>query len=122
MRDLYARLGAHTPQHPVGPRLPGARLRELRPRALDGETVRVPVAGPRVAAAITVGGAPRDDAQTYTVAGAAHILQDYLLGKEGVEILADDVQAPTVRDAAIAFLRGHAPLRNVTDGRLLNKI
>jgi 2',3'-cyclic-nucleotide 2'-phosphodiesterase (5'-nucleotidase family) len=118
VRDLYTLLGAYTRQHLVVARVPGARLREVLARALEGGQVRLHVSGLRVGEEIIVGGAPLDDAKTYTVAGAAHILQEYLLGREGVEILADDTQAPTVRDAAIAFLRGHAPLRNATDGRL----
>lgn len=112
VRDLYALMGAYTRQHLVVARVPGARLRELVERAFGDGVAALQVAGLGVAPEITVGGAPLDPAKRYTVAASAYIIQGYLLGKEGVEIVSEDVRAPTLRDAAIAFLRGHAPLKN----------
>lgn len=118
-RDLYKLMGAYTRQHIVVVRAPGARLREMLSRALTGGQVRLHISGVRVAGSqISVGGQPLDDTKLYTIAGAAYIIQSNLLDREGVVVLSDDVEAATVRDAAITFLRGHPPLRNTTDGRL----
>ncbi len=118
--DLYDLLGAYTRQHIVVLRAPGARLRETVTRALaDENKLPVHIAGFTVAGdRITVGDHPLDDTRTYTIAGPAHVLQDYFLDRPGVEILNDDVEAPHVRDAAIEFLRNHAPLRNTVEQRI----
>lgn len=120
VRDLYALMGAYTRQHLVTARTPGAHLREMMRRALEGDKFQLHVSGLRIGEndAITVGGQPLSETRLYTVAGAAHLIQDYLLGREGVVVLNDDVQAPTLRDAAIAYLRGHAPLNNRVEPRI----
>lgn len=120
VRDLYALLGAYTRQHLVIARVSGARLRAMITRVTEGGRFPVHVSGLGAAAdgVITVADRPLDDAKTYTIAGAAHVIQDYLLGKEDVAILQDDPLDPTVRDAAIAYLRGRAPLRSVVENRL----
>lgn len=118
-RDLYRLMGAYTRQHIVIVRAPGAHLREMLARALEGGQVRLQISGVRVSGnQISVGSQPLDDAKLYTIAAAAYIIQSNLLGREGVTVLQDDVEADTIRDAAIAFLRRHPPLRNTTDGRL----
>lgn len=112
VRDMYALLPAYTRQHVVTARVPGAELR----RALMAEEreprVAVHVSGVRRDGdRLLVGGSPLDDARRYLVAAAAHVIQERWLGRPGVEIVVDDVSAPTVRDALIRFLEGHPPLR-----------
>jgi 5''-nucleotidase/2'',3''-cyclic phosphodiesterase and related esterases len=109
VRELYTLMGSYTRQHVVVVRAEGGALKAALTRAF-GDPEKYPVH-------IAPGSAARtpeavDPGRTYTVAAAAHVIQDYLLGKPGVTVVTDDPSAPTVRDAAIAFLRGHAPLRN----------
>jgi 2',3'-cyclic-nucleotide 2'-phosphodiesterase (5'-nucleotidase family) len=111
-RDLYDLLGSYTRQHVVTVRATGAAVRSAlkTARPVSGEQPKCPahLSGAAVDAAgnVTVAGAPLDDARAYTVAAAAHVIQDWLYQKPGVTVLNDDVSAPTVRDAAIAYLRG----------------
>lgn len=98
-RDLYTLMGAYTRQHLVLARAPGALVRGLLAGA-DTTPPRLFVSPAQSPPQIV-------DTQIYAVAGAAHILQDSLLNKPGVSIVADDVRAPTVREALIAFLRQH---------------
>lgn len=117
--DLYDLLGAYTRQHIVVLRAPGVLLRGVAARLIDGEQLPVHISGFQVAGeSIAIGDQPLDDAQTYTISGPAHVLQDYFLGQKGVEILQDDAEAPHLRDAAIEFLRDHPPLRNTVEKRI----
>jgi 2',3'-cyclic-nucleotide 2'-phosphodiesterase (5'-nucleotidase family) len=118
-RDLYELMGSYTRQHLVTVRASGARIAEMATAARAGGKFALHVSGLRETPnGLTVGESPLDPARLYTVTGAAHLIQDYLLGRETVTVLNDDVHAPTVRDATIRFLRGHAPLKNTTDPRL----
>jgi 5'-nucleotidase / UDP-sugar diphosphatase len=118
VRDLYALFGGYTRQHLVVVRAPGRRIREMLEVAND-TTIRLHVAGARVRNGVLyVGAKPLRADVNYTVASAAHIVQQYLLGKEGVTVVSDDAEAPTIRDATIRYLRGHAPLRNTIEPRL----
>jgi 2',3'-cyclic-nucleotide 2'-phosphodiesterase (5'-nucleotidase family) len=117
VRDLYTVLGSYTRQHIVIARVPGALIAEVLNAARSGvNTGRYPVhlSGITVDASrgIRIGGKPLDKKGVYTVASGAHVIQDYFYQKPGVVIVSDAVDAPTVRDAAIVFLRGHAPLQN----------
>ncbi|HVK02747.1 MAG TPA: metallophosphoesterase, partial [Armatimonadaceae bacterium] len=105
--EMYALMGSYTRQHVVTVRAEGGALKAAF-ATIYGDPAKYPA---HVAGAARSADAV-DPAKTYTVAAAAHVIQDYLLGKPGVTVLSDDVSAPTVRDAAIAHLRGHAPLRN----------
>ncbi|MFA9477820.1 bifunctional UDP-sugar hydrolase/5'-nucleotidase [Phycisphaerales bacterium AB-hyl4] len=110
-RDLYRIMGAYTRQHMIVVRTPGRNLRTMVEQAFDGESFPLHLSGMEVHDDdIRVGGTALDDGQMYTVVAAAHVIQDYVLDKEGVEIVDDDPENPVVRDAAIEFLRGHAPL------------
>jgi hypothetical protein len=111
-RDLYALMASYTRQHLVTARASGARIADMVRVSQAGGKFALHFSGLKEAdGRITVGDTVLDSARLYTVTGAAHLIQDYLLGKETVTILSDDVHAPTVRDATIRFLRGHAPLR-----------
>jgi 2',3'-cyclic-nucleotide 2'-phosphodiesterase (5'-nucleotidase family) len=117
VRDLYSVLGSYTRQHIVVARVPGDLIATVLRGARSGANAgRYPVhlSGITVEADgdIFVGDRPLDRKKSYTVASGAHVIQDYFYQKPGVIIVSDAVDAPTVRDAAIAFLRGHAPLRN----------
>ncbi|MBC7805738.1 MAG: 5'-nucleotidase C-terminal domain-containing protein, partial [Akkermansiaceae bacterium] len=115
--DLYRVLGSYTRQHLVVARVPGAEIERVLSTVRSGENAsRYPVhlSGVTVGGdgGVRVGDAMLAEDRIYTVASAAHVIQDYFLGKPGVEIVSDAVDAPTVRDAAIAHLRGHAVLTN----------
>jgi 2',3'-cyclic-nucleotide 2'-phosphodiesterase (5'-nucleotidase family) len=122
VRDLYALMGAYTRQHLVVARVTGERLRQLFETATENGNIRLHPSGVRLARtpllAVSVNGQPLNESTAYTVAASAYLVQEFLLNKPGVEIVSDDVAAPTLRDAAITYLRGHAPLANRTDGRL----
>ncbi len=115
--DLYRVLGSYTRQHLVIARVPGDSIARALTTARGGANRnRYPVhlSGVTVAAdgTIRVGAEPIRAERIYTVAAAAHVIQDYFYAKPGVEIVSDAVDAPTVRDAAIFHLRGHAVLTN----------
>lgn len=119
VRDLYTLLGSYTRQHIVVVRVSGDTLQKML-AALRADTEKLPahLSGALVRGnTITVAGRLLAAKETYTVAAAAHVIQDHLLGKPGVEVVSDDVLAPTVRDALIVFLRGHVPLSNKTEAR-----
>lgn len=112
VRDLYRLLAAYTRQHIVSARVPGALLSETLLR-LGGDAKALPVhlSGAVVEAArVTVGDAPLATDGAYTVAAAAHVIQDYFYNKPGVTVLSDDVLGATIRDALIAYLPGKPPL------------
>lgn len=112
VRDLYELFDGYTRQHLVVVRATGALIREMLEAAND-TAVTLHVSGARVRDGLLhIGDAPLDASATYTVASAAHIIQDHLLGKEGVSISSDDPEERTIRDATIEHLRGHPPLRN----------
>lgn len=115
--DLYQVLGSYTRQHLIVARVPGALIKKVLTTVRSGENVaRYPIhlSGVTVGAdnTVRVGAALIDKARIYTVSSAAHVIQDYFYTKPDVEIVSDAVDAPVVRDAAIAYLRGHAPLTN----------
>ncbi|MES2459711.1 MAG: bifunctional UDP-sugar hydrolase/5'-nucleotidase [Armatimonadota bacterium] len=117
VRDLYSVLGSYTRQHIVVARVPGQLLATVLQTARSGDNAgRYPVhlSGMVVETKgdIRIGDKPLDKEQHYTIASGAHVIQDYFYQKPGVEILSDAVDAPTVRDAAIVYLRCHTPLRN----------
>ena len=123
VNDLYRVLGSYTRQHLVTARVPGELLGQvlasLTAKAV-GTTGQRPVylSGMTVAkdGTVLVGGSPLVPSRMYTVASAAHVIQDYFYQKPGVTVLFDDAEGPTVRDAAIHYLRGHAPLsRSASD-------
>jgi 2',3'-cyclic-nucleotide 2'-phosphodiesterase (5'-nucleotidase family) len=112
-RTLYDLMASYTRQHLVRVEASGERLAEMVNESRAGGKFALHFSGlRRTEAGIFVGDKSLEAARRYTLTGAAHLIQDYLLGKEGVTVLSDDVHAPTVRDATISFLRGHAPLRN----------
>jgi 2',3'-cyclic-nucleotide 2'-phosphodiesterase (5'-nucleotidase family) len=117
--DLYRLLGSYTRQHLVTVRVPGALLAETLTH-LTGDPAKLPVhlSGAAVTGSgVQVGDTPLRTDQTYSVAAAAHVIQDFLYGKPNVTVVQDDVLAPTIRDAAIAYLRGHAPLHDTFSSR-----
>jgi 5'-nucleotidase len=117
VRSLYGTLGSYTRQHIVVARVPGELIAQVLTAA---RSAAHPAHYPVHLSGITVGldgnvlagGQPLEKAGTYTIASAAHVIQDYFYQKPGVVIVSDAVDAPTVRDTVISFLRGHAPLRN----------
>ena len=116
-QSLYRVLGSYTRQHLVVARVPGdviASVVAALSHGSAGKPLPIHVSGLTVgeSGAVQVGGAPLVPTQIYTVGAAAHVVQDYFLNKPGVVIVSDEVSAPAVRDAAIAYLRGHAPLNN----------
>ncbi|HZZ42889.1 MAG TPA: bifunctional UDP-sugar hydrolase/5'-nucleotidase [Tepidisphaeraceae bacterium] len=116
--DLYELLPNYTRQHIVTLRTPGANIRQMAAHLLASGQMPVQISGFRVAGAqISVGDQPLDDSRLYTVAGPAHVIQEYYLNHPGVIILDDNVAAAQVRDALIEFLRGHSPLRNTAENR-----
>ncbi|MPY91050.1 MAG: hypothetical protein GEU99_24445 [Luteitalea sp.] len=116
--DVYELFGGYTRQHLVVVRAPGGRIVEMLDAANDG-LVRLHLSGAQVRGDVLhIGDAPVDTNRSYTVASAAHIIQEHLLGKEGVVVVSDDPEAPAIRDATIAYLRGHPPLENVVRPRL----
>ncbi|MBC8136020.1 MAG: bifunctional metallophosphatase/5'-nucleotidase [Fibrella sp.] len=115
--DLYRVLGSYTRQHLVVARIPGAAIERVLTTVRSGENIaRYPVhlSGVTVGSdgTVRVGAEPIAADRVYTIASAAHVIQDYFYAKPDVEIVSDAVDAPTVRDAAIAHLRGHAALTN----------
>lgn len=115
VRDLYTVLGSYTRQHLVVARVPGAEIERVLTTVRSGEKVtRYPIhlSGVTVSDdnAVRVGENLLEKERIYTVASAAHVIQDYFYGKPSVEIVSDAVDAPVVRDAVITYLRGHAPL------------
>ncbi|MPZ19835.1 MAG: hypothetical protein GEV06_18260 [Luteitalea sp.] len=116
--DVYELFGGYTRQHLVVVRAPGARITEMLDAANDG-VVRLHLSGAQVRDDVLhIGDAPLDANQRYTVASAAHIIQEHLLGKEGVAVMSDNPEAAAIRDATIAYLRGHPPLENVVRPQL----
>lgn len=112
VRDLYRLLPAYTRQHIVIARVPGSELRRVLEATANGAAIGLHVSGARRDGdQLMVGDQPLDDQRRYDVAAAAHVIQEQLLGRPGVEILRDDARDPTIRDAAIRFLDGHAALR-----------
>lgn len=104
-------VSGHTRQHIVTARVSGQALREFAARALQPDQYLAQTSGlVRQGDALEINGQPLRATDFYTVAGAAFLIQDQFLGREGVTILQDDPEATTTRDALIAFLRGHAPL------------
>ncbi len=82
--------------------------------------MRIQVSGLRAGpqGGVTVGSEKLDDSRRYTIAGPAYVVQDYLLGREGIEILSDD---PLARASAKPPSPICAAMRlcvNVPDGRL----
>jgi 2',3'-cyclic-nucleotide 2'-phosphodiesterase (5'-nucleotidase family) len=121
-RDLYELMASYTRQHLVTARASGARIGEMVKASQAGGKLALHFSGLKeTATGILIGDTSLDSARLYTVTGAAHLIQGYLLGKETVTILSDDVHAPTVRDATIRFLRGHAPLKNQTETRIATR-
>jgi 5'-nucleotidase/UDP-sugar diphosphatase len=117
VRSLYTVLGSYTRQHIVTARVPGDLIAQvLHTARSEDNTEHYPVhlSGITVSQSgdIHIGDKPLDKSQSYTIASGAHVIQGYFYHKPGVTILSDAVDAPTVRDAAITFLRGHAPLKN----------
>jgi 2',3'-cyclic-nucleotide 2'-phosphodiesterase (5'-nucleotidase family) len=120
--DVYELFGGYTRQHLVVVRAPGARITEMLGSANDG-VVRLHLSGVQARDDVLhIGDAPLDANRSYTVASAAHIIQEYLLGKEGVVVVRDDPEAAAIRDATIAYLRGHPPLENVVRPRLTGAV
>lgn len=120
VRDLYRLLGSYTRQHLVTVRVTGALLAEMLSRTgADPERLPLHLSGVRFTpgGVITVGGKAVENDARYTIGAAAHLIQDFLYGKPGVEVMADGTSAATVRDSLISYLRGHAPLANRTDTR-----
>jgi hypothetical protein len=88
-------------------------------RVIGADRNSVHVSGLTVdGASVRAAGKPLDDGRVYTVAAAAHVVQDHLLGRAGVEILSDAATDATVRDMVIAHLRGRSPLRNAVEPRI----
>ncbi len=108
MKDLYALLGSYTRQHIVSLRAPGRHVRPMlaAAAATPGEQP-LHVSGVRVAPdGITLrDGSALSDDEVYRVAGAAHVMQEHLLGRAGVEVIGDDPEGANGRDALAALLR-----------------
>jgi len=112
VRDLHSLLPTYTRQHVVVARVTGAELRRVLVGAAAGDTVRLHLSGVgRDGDRFLIAASPLDERRRYVIAAAAHVIQDHLLGRPGVEILRDDAQDPTIRDALIRYLDGHPPLR-----------
>lgn len=118
-RYLYELMGSYTRQHLVTAQASGARIAEMVKASQVGGKFALHFSGlTETPTKIIIGSTPLNLTQLYTISGGAHIIQEYLLGKETVTILSDDVHALTVRDATIRFLRGHTPLHNTVEMRL----
>ncbi len=112
VEDAMNTIGGYTRQHIVTARVAGWQLRSLHERNTSNRR-EMQVSGlTEDGGALLVNGQPLRDEAKYSVAGAAYIIQDHLLGREGVEILGDHPEAPTTREALVELLRGHAPLTN----------
>ncbi|MQA90449.1 MAG: hypothetical protein GEU90_09465 [Gemmatimonas sp.] len=121
VRDVYELFGGYTRQHLVVIRARGATVRAALESA-NADAVRLHVSGVRARADdYYVGEIPLHPDSSYTVASAAHILQDYLIGRAGVTVVSDDPEAPTIRDATIEYLRDHPPLANIVEHRVTHE-
>jgi len=110
VEDAMNTIGGYTRQHVVTARVAGQQLRLLHERAAS-KPREMQVSGlVESGGALLVNGQPLRDEAQYTVAGAAYLIQDSLLGRQGVVILGDNPEAPTTREALVELLRGHAPL------------
>jgi hypothetical protein len=105
-------IGGYTRQHVVTARGVGQRLRLIHEKVTP-HSREIQVSGlVKRDGILLVNDQPLRDEAKYTVAGAAYIIQGHLLGREGVEILNDDPEAPSTREAIVELLWGHAPLAN----------
>jgi 2',3'-cyclic-nucleotide 2'-phosphodiesterase (5'-nucleotidase family) len=106
-------ISGYTRQHVVVVRAPGKQVREMCARAIKPGQFAMQTSGiGRSERGLEVNGQPLHDETVYTVAGAAYLIQNQLMDREGVVILNDDPEAPTTREAIVEFLRGHAPITN----------
>jgi 2',3'-cyclic-nucleotide 2'-phosphodiesterase (5'-nucleotidase family) len=103
-------IGGYTRQHVVTARVTGQQLRSLHEKAAPSTRVMQMSGLVQKDGVLQVNGQPLRDESHYTVAGAAYIIQEHLLGREGVTILDDNPEAPGTREAIVELLRGHAPL------------
>lgn len=110
--DARDTVGGYTRQHIVTARVSGARLRELCGKLLRTGAHQMQTAGliQNDDQSLTVNSKPLQDERVYSVAGSAYLIQDNLLGHEGVTIVDDDPEAATTRDSLVELLRGYAPL------------
>lgn len=110
VEDAMNTIGGYTRQHVVTARATGGQLRLLHERAAS-KPREMQVSGLAESdGVLLVNGHPLRDEAQYTIAGAAYLIQDSLLGREGVVIVGDHPEAPTTREALVELLRGHAPL------------
>ena len=111
---LYGLIGAYTRQHLVTVSTPGRWLRQMVQNAADDQgRVTLYLSGveaepvPRLDSGEAV-----DDARRYRVAGAAHVMQDHLIGRAGVRVLDDSPRQPIGREALALYLEhlGEVPV------------
>jgi len=125
--DLYRLVNQYTCQALVTARVPGdklaaciaaARARGGAPLCFSGiRLASDPRAPESVTRFVQVNGKALCEERAYTVTAPASVMAAQFLGQPGVEIVDDNPHNPTVRDALIATLRGHAPLTAACDGR-----
>lgn len=103
-------IGGYTRQHVVTARVAGKQLRLLHEKAF-AKSRPMQVSGLiEKDGVLLVNAQPLRDEAQYSVAGAAFIIQEHLLGRDGVVILNDHPEAPGTREAIVELLRGYAPL------------
>lgn len=104
---LYRLITSYTRQHQVTVETGGEQLRAMLEAAVTPEGgVNLYISGAKLTPEIEMAdGKAIDLSQRYIVAGAAHIMQDYMIGKPGVEILDDSTDARILREALAAYLK-----------------
>lgn len=130
VKSVFDLIGGYTRQHIAVARITGEGIRTALDKAfakkrainlaVSGLLLECEVRGPApVVCALSIGGAPVEPSQAYTVAAQAYVMMDIMEAVPGIEIVSEPSE--TTREALIGYLKSAGALTLGTLDRVRSK-